>query len=151
MLIRKYKPKFALSMDKPVRIFSTVVLAVIIVGIVLKNLEMLKSNIKVIGSITLALNVITMLLGYFSSRIFNLNLRQRITISIESGIQNGTLAINIAFLVVQIVKDSGVTDPKIIEKYEQLAIPGGIYSLLMFFTGGFMMLYFGNRKVKAEV
>ena len=72
-----------------------------------------------------------MALGYFTSRYFSLNLSQSITVTIESGIQNGTLAIVIAL--------------SILEKME-MSIPGVVYSLIMFFTSGFLMWYFGKRK-----
>ena len=69
--------------------------------------------------------------GYCTSKILKLNLRQSITISIESGIQNGTLAIAIALTILEV---------------GEMAIPGAIYSLIMFFTGGVFMFYFGRRK-----
>ena len=52
-------------------------------------------------------------------------------ISIESGIQNGTLAITLALTVLG---------------NSVMAIPGAIYALIMFFTGGVIMYYFGSRK-----
>jgi len=54
--------------------------------------------------------------------------RQAISISIESGIQNGTLAIAIASITLQ---------------NSQLAIAGAIYSLIMFFTG-FVAIWVGG-------
>ena len=61
-----------------------------------------------------------------------MNLAQRISISIETGIQNGTLAIVIAASILE---------------QPELAVPGAIYGLAMFLSGGFMMWHFGKRKV----
>ena len=51
--------------------------------------------------------------------------------AVECGLQNGTLAIAVAMTVIGV---------------GEMAIPGAIYSLIMFFTGGFFMFYFGRRK-----
>ena len=131
MLIRSHKPEFSDSMDRPVRVVSVVFLVLIILAAVLKEKEVLINNAKLVGGVTLLLNLLTMALGYFTSRLLKLNLRQSITISIESGIQNGTLAIAVAMTVIGV---------------GEMAIPGAIYSLIMFFTGGFFMFYFGRRK-----
>ncbi len=131
MFIRSKKEAFALSMDKPVRIASVVFLALIIIAAVIKEKEVLFNNIGDVGINALLLNVITMAVGFGTAMLFNLNLKQRITISIESGIQNGTLAITLALTVLG---------------NSVMAIPGAIYALIMFFTGGVIMYYFGSRK-----
>jgi BASS family bile acid:Na+ symporter len=136
MMVRRYAEAFAKSMDKPVRIVSTVFLALIIVAAVLKEKEVLFANFKLIGSVTFALNVITMGIGFITAKLLALGIKQRITISIESGIQNGTLAIAIAITIL----NNG-----------QMAIPGALYSLIMFVTGGFMMYYFGRRTIAKDV
>ena len=131
MFVRSKKEAFALSMDKPVRIASVVFLALIIIAAVIKEKEVLFNNIGDVGINALLLNVITMAVGFGTAMLFNLNLKQRITISIESGIQNGTLAITLALTVLG---------------NSVMAIPGAIYALIMFFTGGVIMYYFGSRK-----
>lgn len=130
MVIRYYKAEFALKMEKPMRTASTVIFVVILVGIILQNKGILVQAFTNVGLPVLLLNVITMSIGYFSARIFKLNLKQSISITIESGIQNGTLAIYIALTL---LNNSALT------------IPAAVYSLLMFFTGGFLMWYFGKR------
>ena len=130
MVIRHYKAEFALKMEKPMRTASTVIFVVILVGIILQNKGILVQAFTNVGLPVLLLNVITMSIGYFSARIFKLNLKQSISITIESGIQNGTLAIYIALTL---LNNSALT------------IPAAVYSLLMFFTGGFLMWYFGKR------
>ena len=130
MVIRHYKAEFALKMEKPMRTASTVIFVVILVGIILQNKGILVQAFTDVGLPVLLLNVITMSIGYFSARIFKLNLKQSISITIESGIQNGTLAIYIALTL---LNNSALT------------IPAAVYSLLMFFTGGFLMWYFGKR------
>ncbi|MFO7669763.1 MAG: bile acid:sodium symporter family protein, partial [Bacteroidales bacterium] len=95
MLIHAKAPRFAALMNKPVKILSGILLVVVILAAVLNDKEILVSSFKEAGPVALALNLTMMLIGYFSARLSRLNLAQRITISIESGIQNGTLGIAI--------------------------------------------------------
>tara|TARA_R100000935_G_scaffold1439_1_gene4523 strand:+ start:78844 stop:79695 length:852 start_codon:yes stop_codon:yes gene_type:complete len=130
MMIRNWKPDFATKMGKPVRIASGVVLALIIIGLVIKERANFGAYLEQAGIATFLLNVITMSLGYFSAKIFRLSTPSAISISIESGIQNGTLAITIAVVMLQ---------------NTSFAIAPAVYSLLMFLTGG-VMIYFFNKK-----
>ena len=132
MLIRKYAPGFSKKMERPVRIASAFVLALVIIGIVLKEKENFVSYFQQAGIVALLLNVTSMMVGYFSSRLFRIKDRRALSISIESGIQNGTLAITIAVVLL------GSTE---------FAIAPAIYSLLMFFTGG-VVIYIGLRRDK---
>lgn len=134
MMIRRYREPFALRMGRPVRIASAIVLALVIAGIVVKERENFVSYFQQAGVVALLLNVITMTLGYFSARLFRLTDKRAVSISIESGIQNGTLAITIAVVLL------GNTE---------FAIAPAIYSLLMFFTGG-VVIFIGVRRVRPE-
>lgn len=130
MLIRKYAPGFSDKMEKPVRIASAIVLALVIIGIVIKEKENFVSYFQQAGIVALLLNVSSMLVGYATARLFRIIDKRALSISIESGIQNGTLAITIAVVLL------GSTE---------FAIAPAIYSLLMFFTGG-VVIYLGLRR-----
>ena len=134
MAIRKYAPVFAKRMGKPVRIASGLVLLLIIVGLVLKEKDNFASYVKQAGLATLILNVVTMLVGFYAARLFKLGRAQATAIAIESGIQNGTLAISIAVVLLN---------------NTAFAIAPAVYSLLMFFTGGFV-IYIGNKFITSE-
>ena len=129
MYIRAKNPEFAKNMAKPVRIASGVVLALVIVGIVIKEKSHIVPYFKQAGLITLALNVATMAVGYFTAILLKLNRGQSISISIESGIQNGTMAIMIATILLS---------------NTEYAIAPAIYSLIMFGTGG-VVIALANR------
>lgn len=130
MFIRNRKEAFANRMAKPVRIASGVLLALIIVGIVLKERAHFMSYFEQAGLAALTLNVATMIVGYLTARLFRVNKEQSISISIESGIQNGTLAITIAVVILG---------------NSAFAIAPAVYSLLMFFSGG-LLIYWGNKQ-----
>ena len=81
------------------------------------------------------LNAVSMVLGYFSAKLFRIIDRRAVSISIESGIQNGTLAITIAVVLL------GST---------AFAIAPAVYSLIMFGTGG-VAIALGIRRSKKVI
>jgi BASS family bile acid:Na+ symporter len=134
MVIRRYSEGFAIRMASPVRIASAFVIALVIIGIVIKERANFVSYFQQAGIAALVLNVATMVVGYYSARLFGIKDKQALSISIESGIQNGTLAISIAVILLHSTAFS---------------IAPAIYSLLMFFTGG-IVVYFGLKKDKTR-
>lgn len=124
MIIRNKSPKFAAKMDKPVKVMSGILLILVILAAVFNDREILGSSFRQAGPVALALNVSMMLIGYFTPRLFGLQLPQRITISVESGIQNGTLAIAICATLLH--------NPT-------MTISPAIYSLIMFMTAGLII------------
>lgn len=131
MFIRSKKEEFALKMGRPTKIFSAAFLALIVVGAVLKDRENIGAYLALAGPAALALNVVSMALGFFSARFFRLNRAQSITVSLESGIQNGTLSIGIALGILNSAS---------------ISIPSAVYSLIMFATGGIMIALFSRKK-----
>ena len=130
MLIRNYKSNFAKRMEKPMRIASTIIFILVFIAVLAASSDMIVSGMKATGLVTLLLNIITMSLGYFSAKLFKLDIKSAISITIESGIQNGTLALVIAASV--------LNNP-------EMGIPIGAYSIWMFITGGILMWYFGKK------
>jgi len=121
MLLKRSKPVFADRMSKPVKIGSATVLFLVIIGLVLEKKAELIPYLQQAGITSFALNIATMAIGYVTAKMARLNFAQSLTISIESGIQNGTMAIAIA---------SGIL------MNDNYAIAPAIYSLIMFLTGG---------------
>ncbi|KXX70735.1 bile acid:sodium symporter family protein [Flammeovirga sp. SJP92] len=135
MSIRKFLPGFAQKMAKPTRIASAVILIVMIVGIVVKERNNVVAYFAQAGMATLLLNVFTMGLGYGIARLAQLKSAQATSIAIETGIQNGTMAITIAIGIM------GRVD---------LSIAAGVYSLIMFFTSGAIIFIFSKKNKKEE-
>ena len=133
MIIRYFKKDFAIRMGKPVRIASGILLALIIIAIVIREKENFVSYFQQAGIVVLLLNVGTMVVGYYSAKLFRIINERAISISIESGFQNGTLALTIAVVLLEST---------------ELAITPAVYSLLMFFSCG-VVIYLGNRRKKA--
>ncbi len=132
MLIHSKAPSFSTKMEKPVKIMSAVFLALIILAAVLKEKDNLVDFFIQAGPVALSLNVAMLALGFYGSRLLKLSPRQSATVSIETGIQNGTLGIAIAATIIG---------------NSQMSIPPAIYSLIMFVTAG-VVIYIGNKTIK---
>ena len=131
MFLNKRYPKTALRFQRPVKIASAVFITIIILGAVLKDRENLIPYLLQTGAPALVLNVLTMFMGFGLAKIAGLNFKQSSTISIEAGIQNGTLAIAIA---------SSAT----LLNNPTIAVVPALYSLIMFVTGGLAAYVFAR-------
>lgn len=132
MIIRSKNKAFAERMEKPVKVMSAVFLALIIIAAIIKERENVIEFFKLAGPVALALNLAMLALGFYGSRLFKLPPRQSGAISIETGIQNGTLGIAIA---ATLLNNSVMT------------IPSAIYSLIMFATAA-VVIVIGNKTIK---
>lgn len=134
MLIRWKFPHAADKAEKPVKIASAIFITIIILGVIFKE-KNLPTYFVQVGLLMFILNAGIMFLSYVFAKLFGLRHAQCATISIESGIQNGTLAIAIATSSL-LLNDS------------QMSIPSAVYSIIMFLTGGIGVYLF--RKMGAK-
>ena len=129
MVVRAKKPGFAERMDRPARIASTVVFILIVGGIIAANIDLIREHYGSLTGVTTTLNLATLGFGAAAGLLMRLPAKQTLTVAIEGGIQNGTLAIVIATSILQ---------------RGDMALPAGFYSLVMFVSGGAIM-YYGAR------
>ncbi|MGJ3248689.1 MAG: bile acid:sodium symporter family protein [Elainellaceae cyanobacterium] len=121
MVIHHYAPQFAAMVERWVKWLSLVFLALIIVGLLAKERANVVNFFVQVGWVALALNGVTMALGFAIATLSKLNVSSAKAITVEVGIQNGTLAITIA------------SAPTFLNT-PSMAIPAAIYSLIMFAT-----------------
>ena len=133
MIIRNFKPKFAERMNNPVKKASAIIFSLVVIGLILKERENLSTYIQQAGLATLTLNLLSVFLGYYSAKLFSLRREQAFSIAIESGIQNGTLAITISVIILE---------------NTQYGIPAAVYSIFMFVTGA--IIVFLSRRTKKK-
>jgi len=139
MVMHVKLPRFAAKAEKPIKIFSVVFLFVIIAGIIAKEWQNMASYFIQTGLATLVLNILTLILGYSVAHWMGLKERQAISIGIEVGIQNGTLALLVTGSILQ---------------NALMTIPAITYSLIMFGTGavfGWLVNQKRNREVKPAI
>ncbi|TQN43565.1 BASS family bile acid:Na+ symporter [Blastococcus colisei] len=117
MLVRQRAAEFADRMDKPVRILSAVVLALVIVGTMVAERENITGYLRAIGVPALLFCGLSLLMGFLVPRALGVVQRQAIASAFEIGIHNSTLAIAVAISVLGSI---------------ELAVPAAVYGVLMF-------------------
>ncbi|MGB7441114.1 MAG: bile acid:sodium symporter family protein [Coleofasciculaceae cyanobacterium] len=130
MLLNNYAPQFAAKVEKYLKWLSLFFLGLIIVGLLVKERANVPTFFLQVGGVTLTLNVLTMALGYAIATLGKLDQSSAKAITVEVGIQNGTLAIAVA------------STPTLLNM-PSMAIPSAIYSLLMFVTSA--VFYWTNK------
>ena len=118
MIIRKFVP-FLSSEDKLMERISIFLFAIVFIAIWVEEKDNILSYLKQAGLVTLILNVVMMFIGYYVAKFLATGIEQRKCISLECGLQNGTLAV---FVATQIFDDIA------------FIVPTATYALVMFLT-----------------
>jgi BASS family bile acid:Na+ symporter len=117
MLVNNRSPGFARRMDKPVRIGSAVILAILVLGILLDQHEFVGDYLADVGLVTAVFCAISLVVGYVVPKAFGVTGPQAIASSMEVGVHNATLAI---FVAVEVLDEV------------EISVPAAVYSLVMF-------------------
>lgn len=137
MVVRTRLPALAARSEKPMKVFSAVVLAVVALGSIVKEWSSMTATFADVGLAVVAFNLVSLLAGYYLSRVAGLDQGMSTAISFEIGIHNSTLAIFIALAVLNNF---------------QLALPAAIYSVSMYITATlFGLLVLRRRAPPAPV
>ncbi len=126
MLIRKFATNFVTSRSKLIERFSALLFIIVFAAIWIEEWENILSYIQQAGLITLVLNVTMMIIGYYVAKLLASGIEQRKSISLECGLQNGTLAV---FVSSQLFND--IT----------YLIPTATYAIIMFLTSLFFVFF----------
>lgn len=130
MVLRAKWSSLALRIEPWVSKFSVAVLALVIVSICVSLGEKLIDFAILAGPAALLLNLLTMALGYVAGSLLLHHEDQARTISLEVGMQNGTLALMITTGILQSA---------------EMSVAPAVYSLLMFVTATLFTLWVRKR------
>ena len=125
MIIRKFAGNFISSNISIIEKITIVLFLIVFAAILVEEKDNILNYFKQAGIAVLILNIVMMTLGYFIAKLFASGIKQRKCISIECGLQNGTLAI---FVATQIFNDISYV------------IPTAAYALIMYLTGFIFIL-----------
>lgn len=120
LLLRFVAPDFADRTERGVFMVATVLFVTIILAALATNWDLFMANIGTLGPVLLVFNAALLILGVLVARIVGLTGNDGLTISIEMGVQNGTLGIAVAGLVAQ---SSGIPE---------FAVPAALYGITMY-------------------
>jgi BASS family bile acid:Na+ symporter len=133
MLVRARAEGFAERMDRPVRIGSAVILAVLVLGILASERENVADYLGDVGVVAALFCALSLVVGYVVPRAAGVRDDQAIASSMEIGVHNGTLAIYVAVEVL----DS-----------TEISVPAAVYSIIMFVLAA-LWGSFISRRVRA--
>jgi len=119
MLLRRFASGFSLKFEPIAKKISTILFVIVLLGAIAAERENVISYFAQAGFITLILNVVMMIVAYIIAQSFASGVSQKKCITIECGLQNGTLAIFVATTIF----GGGM-----------YVIPAATYSLIMFGT-----------------
>ena len=119
MLIRSFASGAALKFEPIAKKISIVLFVLVLLGAIAAERENVISYFAQAGLITFVLNVVMMIVAYYVANLLASGIKQKKCITIECGLQNGTLAIFVATSIF----GGGL-----------YVIPAATYSLIMFAT-----------------
>ncbi|MBC8302861.1 MAG: bile acid:sodium symporter family protein [Pelagibacterales bacterium] len=119
MIIRKFATNFIITNNNLIQKISIALFIIVFLAIWVEERENILSYLAQAGLITLILNVVMMVTGFYVAKMFATGIEQRKCISLECGLQNGTLAV---FVATQTFNDVAYM------------VPTAAYALIMFVT-----------------
>ena len=119
MIIRTFATNFIITNNNLIQKISIALFVIVFLAIWVEERENILSYLAQAGLITLILNVVMMVTGFYVAKMFATGIEQRKCISLECGLQNGTLAV---FVATQTFNDVAYM------------VPTAAYALIMFVT-----------------
>ena len=129
MIFRKFASNVAIKFEPIAKKISSVLFVIVLLGAILAEKDNVVSYFAQAGLITLVLNVVMMIVAYYIAQLLASGTQQKKCITIECGLQNGTLAIFVATSIF----GGGI-----------YVIPAATYSLIMFATS-LIFVYFVRK------
>ena len=119
MIVRSLMTDFIVSKTLIIQRISVILFMIVFISIWIEEWDKIISFITRAGLVALILNIVMIFIGYYTAKYFTSGVEQRKCISLECGLQNGTLAV---FVATQLFND-------II-----FMVPTAAYALIMFVT-----------------
>ena len=126
MVIRKFANDLIIRNLKIINIISIGLFIVVFVAIYIEEWDNIVTFISKAGTIALVLNVTMMVIAFYIAKFFTTGVAQRRCISLEAGLQNGTLAV---FVGLQLFGDNMI-----------YIVPTAAYALIMMTTSVIFVL-----------
>jgi BASS family bile acid:Na+ symporter len=126
MIIKHFANNFVITKALLIQRISVILFVLVFVAIYIEEWDNIVSFILRAGLIALILNITMMVLGFYVAKFFASGVAQQRCISLECGLQNGTLA---AFVGTQIFDGSSMT----------FIVPTAAYALIMMVTSVFFI------------
>jgi len=134
LALNYYNNELGLKISGPLKKISTIFLILVVLGIIIKNIPNFNVTFVKGWVPALLLNIIAVSLVLIICKVFKIEQSKRITFSIETGIQNGMMAL---FITGTLLKNETMS-----------LVPAG-YSITMYLSA-FSIVYAMRRQVKKQ-
>ena len=131
MLIRKFADDLIMRNMKIIEKSSIILFIIVFVAIYIEEWDSIIMFLTTAGTIALVLNVTMMIIGFYVAKIFATGVAQQRCISLECGLQNGTLAV---FVGIQLFGQD-----------MSYMVPTAAYALIMMTTSVLFVIFLRNR------
>ena len=131
MLIRRFADNFIMKNMKIIEKSSIILFIIVFVAIYIEEWDSIIMFLTTAGTIALALNVTMMIIGFYVAKIFATGIAQQRCISLECGLQNGTLAV---FVGIQLFGQD-----------MSYMVPTAAYALIMMTTSVLFVIFLRNK------
>ena len=131
MLIRRFADDFIKRNMNIIEKSSIVLFIIVFVAIYIQEWNSIIMFLTTAGTIALTLNVVMMIIGFYVAKIFATGVAQQRCISLECGLQNGTLAV---FVGIQLFGQD-----------MSYMVPTAAYALIMMTTSVLFVIFLRNR------
>ena len=125
MIVRRLMTDFIISKTLIIQRLSIILFLIVFISIWVEEWDRIVSFIARAGLVTGILNLVMIFVGYYVAKMFASGVPQRRCISLECGLQNGTLAVVVAT-----------------QLFDEMVflVPTAAYALIMFVTSIFFVL-----------
>ena len=131
MLIRRFADDFIMRNMNIIEKSSIVLFIIVFVAIYIEEWDSIIMFLTTAGTIALTLNIVMMIIGFYVAKIFATGVAQQRCISLECGLQNGTLAV---FVGIQLFGQD-----------MSYMVPTAAYALIMMTTSVLFVIFLRNR------
>ena len=129
MLVRKFATNFITSKTNIIQRISVILFVIVFIAIYIEEWDKIVSFLARAGLVTLILNLVMMIVGFYAAKLLASGIAQRKCISLECGLQNGTLAVFVSS-----------------QLFDEIVymVPTAAYALIMFATS-LLFVYFVRK------
>ena len=129
MLVRKFATNFITAKTNIIQRISVILFVIVFIAIYIEEWDKIVSFLSRAGLITFILNLVMMIIGFYAAKLLASGIAQRKCISLECGLQNGTLAVFVSS-----------------QLFDEIVymVPTAAYALVMFVTS-LVFVYFVRK------
>ncbi len=136
MILGAKKPDLAVRSEPFFRKAGSILIVIFTIFVVWGEIDFVMEHLAAVAPLSLIFNLVMMTVGFLIAHLFSLELLQKITVTVEIGVQNTTLAFLVALTILN---------------NRQYMIFSGFYGIIMMFTAFGFVTYMRVTRIEKQV